>query len=182
MENLCFSYHWSLTAVPCLLSNIMLILMAWCLNGHVAILHVLFPRKRNWLCQDNIVENVAGAIYMYMVSMEKGVSGSYPNLYPVLWISPNSWVAQRTTHGWIGWIGFFNYDTRPSGQEHPWWKTGLPLIISWLPELFWLIFKRKLFFSYQNNICMFLFIRVPIIENWVAHPATSEVMLDRPAE
>ena len=51
------------------------------LNGMVSLLqHYMScsPRKRNRLCQDNIVENVAGAIYMYMVSMAKGVSGSYP--------------------------------------------------------------------------------------------------------
>ena len=82
-----------------------------------------------------------------------------PNLYTVLWISPSSWV--------------------PTGP--PMVENWVAQVISWLPELFWLIFKRYLFFKLSTqNWHVFHLIIFPLTESWVAHRATSRVMLDRP--
>ena len=57
------------------------------------------------------------------------LAGTCMRSYTVLWIIPNSWVAHQTTHG--GKLG--------------------RQIISWLPKLFWHIFKISVAVNYRNR-------------------------------
>ena len=77
----------------------------------------------------------------------------------MLWISPNSWVAHRTTHG------------GKLGRPNP-FSVGR-IILTYLHQFFFSLLLTQ-------NLHVFRLIMFPLIESWVAHRATSGVMLDRP--
>ena len=63
--------------------------------------------------------------------------------------------------------------------DHPWRKTGLPKSFLGCPNYF-IISLKYIFLILTQNLHVFHLIMFLLIESWVTHRATLEVMLDRP--